>query len=359
MKIDLKKIKVKDLCEGYKDNSEIGVIGYNNKLDIRPPYQREFVYKDKQRDAVIDTIFKKFPLNVMYWSVREDGNYEIIDGQQRTISICQYVTSEFSFNGRYFHNLEDDEKDKINNYELFIYLCSGTDSEKLEWFKIINIAGERLYDQELRNAVYHGTWLTDAKKYFSKTQCPAFQIGSDYLNGSPIRQDFLAKAIEWISNDKIREYMAKNQHKPTAIDLWNYFQSVISWAESTFPNKRVKLMRYVPWGFLYNDFKDTTFDPNKLEIEIKKLIEDEEVTNQKGIYSYLLTKEEKHLNLRTFSDQIKRRVYENQGQKCNKCNEEFEYSNMDGDHIKKWKDGGKTVESNCQMLCIPCNRGGN
>ena len=190
MDITLKNIKISDLADGYVDNLEEGIFGYGGKLDIRPPYQREFVYKDKQRDAVINTIRKNFPLNVMYWAVRNDDNYEIIDGQQRTISICQYVNGDFSYEDMYFHNLQKDEQEQILNYELTVYLCKGTDSEKLDWFETINIAGERLTDQELRNAVYHGSWVSDAKRYFSKSGCPAFQIGSDYLNGSAIRQDY-------------------------------------------------------------------------------------------------------------------------------------------------------------------------
>lgn len=96
MKIELKEITIRELTNSYQDNEENGVVGYGGKLDIRPPYQREFIYKDKQREAVIDTVTKNFPLNVMYWAVREDGNFEVIDGQQRTISICQFVTGEFA-----------------------------------------------------------------------------------------------------------------------------------------------------------------------------------------------------------------------------------------------------------------------
>ena len=183
MNIELKEITVGELTNGYEDNEENGVIGYNGKLDIRPPYQREFIYKDKQRDAVINTITKKFPLNVMYWAVREDRSYEVIDGQQRTISVCQYINGDFAYMFKYFHNLQKDEKEKILNYKLMVYICSGTDSEKLEWFKTINIAGEKLTDQELRNAVYSGSWVTDAKRYFSKNSCAAYGIGSDYLKG--------------------------------------------------------------------------------------------------------------------------------------------------------------------------------
>ena len=172
MNIELKKITIRELTEGYEDNDENGVVGYGGKLDIRPPYQREFVYKDKQRDAVIDTITKDFPLNVMYWAVREDGNFEVIDGQQRTISISQFIDGDFSVKignfpeNRAFHNLQKDEKEQILNYELMVYLCSGTDSEKLEWFRTINIAGEKLTEQELRNAVYSGSWVSDAKRFF-------------------------------------------------------------------------------------------------------------------------------------------------------------------------------------------------
>ena len=105
MKIELINLTIKDISAGYEDKLEQGVSGFGGKLDIRPPYQREFVYDDKQRSAVIDTVNKGFPLNVMYWAVRDDGNFEIIDGQQRTISICQYVNGDFSHNNKYFHNV--------------------------------------------------------------------------------------------------------------------------------------------------------------------------------------------------------------------------------------------------------------
>ncbi len=360
MEIKLVEIPVRDLVAGYEDNEEAGVVGYGGKLDIRPPYQREFIYKDKQRNAVIDTITKDFPLNVMYWAVRDDGNYEIIDGQQRTISICQYVNNDFSINGLAFHNLPKDKQEQILDYKLMVYFCEGTDSEKLEWFKTINIAGEKLTDQELRNAVYSGSWVTDAKKYFSKTGCVAYQIGSDYLNGSPIRQDYLETAIKWISNGKIEDYMSKHQHDPNASALWIYFQSVISWIEATFPKKynknRKKFMKGVDWGTLYNQFKDEVLDADKLEEEIKKLILDDDVTNKKGIYPYVLTRNEKYLSIRAFSDAIKIKVYEKQKGICAKCGEHFELNQMEADHITPWHEGGKTIEENCQLLCKDCNR---
>lgn len=207
MEIELKKIAVRDLCKDYEDDAEGGVRGYGGKLDIRPPYQREFVYDAKERNKVIDTLTQDFPLNVMYWSVRDDGTYEVIDGQQRTISICQYVDGEFAWNDLYFHNLTDDQQEQILNYELMVYFCKGTDSERLAWFETINIAGKVLTAQELRNATYAGPWLSDAKKHFSKTGCPAYVVGGDLMKGSPIRQDYLETVLDWISGGEIRDYM--------------------------------------------------------------------------------------------------------------------------------------------------------
>lgn len=355
MKIELNEITVRDLSEGYKDNAEDGVVGFGGKLDIRPPYQREFIYKDKQRDAVINTITKNFPLNVMYWAVREDGNFEVIDGQQRTISVCQYVQGDFSINGLAFHNLPKDKQEQILNYPLMIYFCSGTDSEKLEWFKTINIAGEKLTDQELRNAVYAGPWVSDAKRYFSKTGCPAYGLASNYMSGSPIRQEYLETAIDWISSGKIKEYMSTHQHEPNAIELWLYFQSVINWAKVIFPNYR-REMKGVVFGPLYNQFKDKPQDSKKLEKEIAKLMQDDDVTKKSGIYEYVLTHDEKYLNIRSFTLNQKREAYERQNGICAKCGEHFNIEEMESDHIKPWREGGKTISENCQMLCKQDNR---
>lgn len=355
MKIELKEITIRELTEGYVDNAERGVIGYNGKLDIRPPYQREFVYKDKQRDAVIETINKNFPLNVLYWAVCEEGRFEVIDGQQRTISIAQYVNSDFSLNGLYFHNLQKDEQEKILNYKLMIYWCTGTDSEKLAWFKIINIAGEKLTDQELRNAVYSGTWVTDAKRYFSKNGCAAHGLGGDYLSGSAIRQEYFETALKWISDNNIEAYMAKHQHQPNANELWLYFQEVINWVKVLFPTYR-KEMKGIDWGFLYNKFKGQNFNSAKLEEEVSELMQDEDVGNKKGIYTYVLTRKEKHLNLRAFSDKQKREAYERQQGICVICKDHFQLAEMEADHITPWHEGGKTDAKNCQMLCKEDNR---
>jgi len=355
MKIELKEITIKELSKDFLDNQEEGVIGYGGKLDIRPPYQREFIYNDKQRNLVINTVFKNFPLNVFYWAVKKDGTFEVIDGQQRTISICQFINGDFAYEDRYFHNLQDDEQEKILNYKIMVYFCSGTDSEKLDWFRTINIAGEQLTDQELRNAVYSGSWVSDAKRYFSKTGCAAYAIASDYISGSPIRQEYLETAIKWISDNDIEEYMGIHQDDPTAINLWNHFQSVISWVDASFTNKR-KIMKGVPWGELYSEFQNTNINPSKIEEEIAQLILDDDVTNKKGIYSYVLTRNEKYLNIRAFSDAMKQKVYELQKGKCVECKEEFPLSGMEADHITPWHAGGKTNEDNCQLLCKEDNR---
>ena len=355
MDIELRQITIRDLVENYQDNSESGVVAFGGKLDIRPPYQREFVYKDKQRDAVIDTVLSGYPLNVMYWATRNDDSYEVIDGQQRTISICQYVNGDFSYDFKYFHNLPQDKKDIILNYKLMIYVCTGLESEKLNWFKTINIAGEKLTEQELRNAVYSGSWVNDAKKYFSKNQCTAYQIAGNYLNGSAIRQDYLETAIAWHSKGAIENYMGIHQNDPNAVALWNYFRSVIDWVKAIFPKSR-KQQKGVNWGNLYDKFKDKSLDAVKLEEEITQLMQDEDVTKKSGIYEYVLTRNEKSLNLRSFTDNQKREAYERQQGICVKCTELFELEEMEADHITPWHEGGKTIAENCQMLCKDDNR---
>lgn len=355
MEINLKRIKIKDLVKDYSDKAHEGVFGYGGKLDIRPQYQREFVYNPEQRSAVIDSIFKDYPLNVMYWAVKVGGRYEVIDGQQRTISICQYIEGDFSFNQKYFHNLQNDEKEKILNYELMVYLCEGSDSEKLSWFKIINIAGEKLYDQELLNAIYSGPWVTDLKRYFSKNGCPAYEIGNKYLKGKPIRQDYLETILKWKSENKIEDYMGLHQHDTDANEIWLYFQGIINWVKVIFPKYR-KEMKGVDWGYLFNKFKDQKIDSNKLDKEISNLMEDRDVTKKSGIYFYVLTKEEKYLNLRAFDENHKREAYEKQKGICPKCNKHFEIDEMEADHIDPWSEGGATISDNCQMLCKEDNR---
>lgn len=355
MKIELHSVKVREVAEGYEDNAEAGVKGYSGKLDIRPKYQREFVYDEGKRNAVIDTINKGFPLNVMYWVKNEDGTFEVLDGQQRTISFCQYINGDFSLDNKAFHNLTETEKDKILDYELMVYFCEGNDKEKLDWFKVINIAGEKLTDQELRNAVYTGPWLSDAKLKFSKSGCAAFLLAEKYVNGSPIRQEILETALKWINKGNPEGYMSAHQHDPNANELWTYFRNVIEWAKDTFTTYRSQ-MRGIDWGFLYDNFHTKTLDTNKLEEEIAELMMDEDVTNKKGIYSYVLTRDERYLNIRAFSENQKREAYERQNGICANCGVHFEIDEMEADHITPWHLGGKTTSENCQMLCRDCNR---
>lgn len=355
MKIELHKITVRELTNGYEDNAENGVRAYGGKLDVRPPYQREFVYKEKQRDAVIDTLTNGFPLNVMYWATRSDGTFEIIDGQQRTISICQYVNGDFAYLFRYFHNLQEDEQQQILDYELNVYICSGTDSEKLKWFKTINIAGEELTEQELRNAVYAGPWVSDAKRYFSKNNCAAYNLAGKYVAGEVNRQKYLETAISWISKGNIDVYMGNHQHDKSAVQLWNYFQSVINWAKAVFVKYR-KEMKGVDWGLLYDKYHEQDFDAAELEEEVARLMADSDVESKKGIYWYVFDRDEHHLGIRIFDGNTKREVYERQKGICKLCGKHFEIEQMEADHITPWKEGGRTVAANCQMLCRECNR---
>jgi hypothetical protein len=361
MKIELHETTVRDLVQDYEDNREGGVVGFAGKLDIRPPFQREFVYKDKQRAAVIETIRRGFPLNVLYWAVREDKDneddpdFEVIDGQQRTISICQYVEGDFSVDDLYFHNLTDDQQQQILDYKLMIYRCTGTDSEKLEWFKVINIAGEELSDQELRNAVYHGSWVSDAKRYFSRNGCPAYAIGSRYLAGEVNRQKYLETAIKWINGGDVEAYMAVQQHKPKATELWLHFKKVIDWVEATFPKYRSE-MKGIDWGSLYAEHGGDELDSSQLEKEVAALMADDDVTSRKGIYLYVLNRQDKHLSIRAFDSRMRRAAYERQKGICPGCKQHFEIEQMHADHQTPWSRGGKTVAENCKMLCAACNR---
>lgn len=357
--MELHEISVREVFDGYKDKSEDGVVAYGGKLNVRPAYQREFVYKDAQRNAVIETVMKNYPLNVMYWAKNGDDSYEVMDGQQRTLSICSYLDNAFSIRNMAFANQPSDIKDNVLNYKLMVYICEGSESEKLEWFKTINIAGEKLTDQELRNAIFTGAWLSDAKRYFSKTSCAAFQIAKDYVHGSPVRQDFLETALSWISEEEIESYMSAHQHDPNSNELWLYFKRVIDWVEVLFPTKNYrKEMKGVEWGSLYNRHKDDSFDQTTLEKKVAELMVDDDVTKKSGIYPYLITGDESYLNVRTFSDKMKREAYERQKGICPHCSDStyWKIDEMEADHITPWHLGGKTNAENCQMLCKHHNR---
>ena len=362
------EVTVRDITRGYVNNEEQGVRGYDGRLDIRPPYQREFIYSEKEQQAVITTVLNGYPLNVMYWVHRsEDADcpYEVMDGQQRTLSLCEYVDGKFAYEFKNFFNQPKDIQERILNYPLTIYVCEGEASEKLEWFKIINIAGKPLNEQEISNAVYAGPFVTDAKRHFSKTNCGAYRLGRDLVNGTPIRQDFLKKALEWMADHETRQgkrqtpvgYMAQHQHDPNANNLWTYFQTVLNWAITNFDMKRFKkIMKGLDWAMLYDKYGTETLDTAALGQRISILMRDSEIQRQAGIIPYVLTGDEHYLDLRTFPEDIKLAVWEAQNHVCPICGKEFDMEFMEGDHITPWRDGGRTVIDNCQMLCRECNR---
>ena len=371
MKIDMIKVPVKELIQNYSEDDQTSrVRAWGGKLDVRPEYQREYVYSDDKRDAVINTILKGFPLNIMYFVDRKDGTYEVLDGQQRIISICRYAMNQFSvkipsasggFNTVNRPNLFDEDAKKFEDYELQVYICEGTDKEKLEWFQIINIAGEELETQEIRNAIYHSAWLTDAKSLFSRRNCVVNKKYGKYLSGDYIRQKFLETAFTWHADyegitgkDAVVDYMQQHRQDKNADELWRYFESVFDWVESTF-GKYDKTMKGVKWGLLYNQHKDDKLDVGDIQKRIPELMADKEVQKKSGIYEYLLTGEEKVLSLRTFDEDEKLTMYHRQGGKCAICGKPFDIKDMHGDHVKPWSKGGRTTIDNGQMLCVTCN----
>jgi len=367
MRIEPKQVKIKDVFEDYVDNGDNGVFAYGGRLAIRPPYQREFVYSNEQAEAVIQTVLKGFPLNVMYWVRVGDDHYEVLDGQQRTLSIMQYLKHQFSImlNDKkyYWDALPDDKYAAILNYEFMVYICEGEESEKLEWFKVVNIAGEKLSDQELRNSVYTGEWLSDAKQHFSKRNCAAKLLSDKYITGDPNRQELLEKALrgicEYQNIKEITEYMARHKSDADADELWQYFQDVIHWVEKIFP-KYFADMKGLDWCHLYNVYHERSYNSAIMGAEVKCLQEDEEVQKPKGIYEFLLCRDidpfaGRLLNLRAFDKRDKMIAYSKQNGICPICREHFEYNDMEGDHIKPWSKGGQTTTDNCQMLCRACN----
>lgn len=249
MIITEKKVTVRELVDGYVNDEKQGVRCYGGLLDVRPPYQRAFIYDDKKQKAVINTVIKGFPLNMMYWVKRSydaETPYEVMDGQQRTLSLCEYVAGSFSFEEKNFFNQPADIKERILNYPLSLYVCEGPDSQKLEWFKTVNISGERLSEQEMRNAVYAGPFVSDAKRHFSRLNYGAARLGKDLVTGKVIRQEFLERALQWMAGHETRAghpqtvvgYMSAHQHDPNANLLWAYFQSVCHWALDNFDTRR-------------------------------------------------------------------------------------------------------------------------
>lgn len=387
-------LTVKELTRGYVENTSTGErTTMNGLLNITPPYQREFVYEQPRRDAVITTILEGCPLNVIYLAKLDDGKLEVIDGQQRITSICKFVKDGFSIDvtmdidgnkRRTGYTDLQAAQEAFDNYELMVFVCEGDNVAKMKWFRRINIAGVKLTEQELRNANYHGSWVTDAKKYFSRTDGLAMDtvIGKqrykDYVDAktgdksedvkSVARQYLLEKVLGWACDADdvnrplltkkakfdIDEYMGKHYRDEDAKALWRYYDDVITWVSRTFPTYR-KLMQGVEWGLLYNRFKDV--DKTGLDEKVNEILETEEISNEKYVYEAVLSRNMNLLQARTFPEAERKRKYKEQDGICPICGKKFAFEDMAGDHIVPWSKGGKTVYENLQILCKGCNAG--
>lgn len=361
------KIKVSAIFNGYEDNGEKGVKACGGKLNVRPAYQREFIYNDKEQQAVITSIISGFPLNTFYWATGLDGSYELMDGQQRTMSVMKFLSGEFSikyegdtFTSGHLKNAYPSLYARILDYEFQVEVCTGEAFEKLKWFRILNTPQKQMTEQELRNAAYAGTWLSDAKARLSSGGSKSWD---DYVSGKANRQEILETAIKWVccrDDVTIEDYMAAHQSDPDANDLCDYFTSVIAWVKDLFVDngdgEYRKEMKQVDWGTLYHKCHKTDYPKTELRNRCAGLMGDDEVTCKKGIYSYLLLGDEKFLSIREFTESQKRTAYDKQGGICPICKKHFEINEMQGDHVVPWSKGGKTEFANLQMLCSDCNR---
>ena len=384
-------LTVRQLVDGYRDSGDNGVVALGGKLNVRPAFQREFVYSPSDRDRVMKSVYDNLPLNVMYWAKNPDGTFEIIDGQQRTISICQFITNNdgygnpiaINFDGRRtqtFTTLSPEKQNEIlDDYKLQVYVCDGTEDEKLEWFHTINIAGKVMEEQELLNADYTGTWLTSAKSFFSKKD-NNLALNYRYYdnnqkhsliainNESANRQALLHLVLGWIIDTdselypEIKNYMSIHRNDKNADEIINYYKSVIDWVHNVFGEKYYDEMRGLPWGLIYNKYNDKKYNCNEIQKTVADLMADDEIQSKKGIFEYVFDGDKKHLNLRQFDNTIKRNIYQKQGGICPYCanteneNKIWKIDEMEADHIIPWSRGGKTTPENCQMLCKHHNR---
>ena len=366
MKTEYAQIPVKDIIQGYQDNGDDGVIGYDGKLDIRPSYQRAYIHENNPdfRKNLIQSIYNDRPINLIYFAAKGDGRYELLDGQQRIITICRFIQNKFSIEVdghiRTYRNLDDAQRATIDDYKLHVYFFEGGSAEKMMWFQTINTGAEKLSDQELRNATYNGPWVSDAKRYFTSTKDKnRVSACSTYMDGKRERQEHLEKVIIWKigskKNGDICSYMDEHQKDENAEPLWNYFETVIDWAGGLFEED--KSMKKVEWGRLHKEHYERVYDADCTKRRQQELLNDYEVKNKSGVYEYILTGEleEKYLNLRQFDKAIKRKIWNVQERKCNYCENELAFTEAHADHIKPWSEGGKTEETNCQVLCIQCN----
>lgn len=374
-------ITIRDICDGfvYNEYEGRGLFGLSGKLTIQPEYQRNYIYAQENRESgVIDSIIKGYPLGLIYFNKVADNKFEVLDGQQRITSIGRYVTNKFPIkdqNGmeQYFDGLNQHIQNQILDTHLLIYECAGTETEIKEWFKIINIKGIPLNDQELLNAVYSGPFVTLAKEEFSNSQNANIQKWSAYVSGTVNRQDYLKTALEWVSNNNISDYMSAHRNDNNIAELKQYFAAVIDWVSSVFQNIEPE-MRGLEWGRLYEKYHRQAYDPKIIESKVKELYADPYVKNRRGIFEYVLggCVDTKLLDVRVFDEATKRAVYAQQTQhaetthtsNCPLCTlghdanktKIWKLSDMDADHVTAWSKGGATDIKNCQMLCKSHNR---
>lgn len=368
-------ITIGDICKGfqYNENEGKGLFGMNGKLIIQPEYQRNYIYNDGKKDvAVIDSVLHDYPLGLIYFNQRPDGLLEVLDGQQRITSLGRFVTNKLPvvYNGREqnFMSLDDDLKPKFLNTPLTIYICEGTEEEIKKWFKIINIAGVEVNPQEMLNAVYSGPFVTALKAVYSNSTNPMQQKRGTYVKGDPKRQMVLATALEWVSHGNTEGYMAAHRKDKDITPVTSYFESVIDWVSTVFPTP-YKEQCGLPWGELYEKYHNTPYNPEEVDRKVAELINDDAVTNRKGVFEYVLggCQDTRLLNIRLFDERTKKKVYalqtaeakEHHHSNCPLCaagegpNKEkiWKLSEMDADHVTAWSKGGSTDISNCQMLC--------
>lgn len=375
-------ITVADICHGFVYNQleGKGLFGLGGKLTIQPEYQRNYLYADgggKREMAVVESLLKGYPLGLIYFNQVAKDKFEVLDGQQRITSLGRFVTGKFAImddgNPQYFDSLPADQQAKLRESKLLIYECEGTETEIKQWFETINIAGVPLNPQELLNAIYSGPFVTLAKAEFSNSQNANIQKWSAYVRGSANRQEFLERALDWVSKGDIGDYMSAHRNDTTIQELKSYFNSVIDWVSTVFQDVLPE-MKGLEWGRLYEEHHGKSYDPNKMSEAVKKLAADDSVTSRKGIFEYLLggSVETKLLEVRVFDKKVARTAYEKQTQavagkgksNCPLCavghgaNQAriYKFDEMDADHVTAWSKGGDSSAKNCQMLCITHNR---
>lgn len=374
-------ITVEDICKGfhYNELEGKGLYGLSGRLTIQPEYQRNYIYADGKKDvAVIDSVLKGYPIGLIYFNKVGDNNFEVLDGQQRITSLGRFVEGVLSIIDESgipqdINSIANDKREKILKTKLLIYICEGTESEIKEWFRTINIAGVPLKPQELLNAVFSGPFVTKAKEEFSNSQNAHIQMWSHFINGTANRQDFLERALDWVSKGNISDYMKQHRRDDNITELKTYFNAVLSWVNSVFPTPYEK-MKGLEWGRLYETYHKQPYDPQKVDERVAELLDDPQVENNSGVFEYVLGDEQdtKLLNVRVFDEKIKRQVYKIQTDdaelkgisNCPYCaigheatkTRIWKLSEMDADHVSAWSKGGATTIENCQMLCKTHNR---